>query len=127
MRAPIAIFDDDIVVRELLRDVLEVAGCTVVLCSSLMELHQAATCGAVLAIVDSWGSGQVSLGELERQQVIDLARRVPTILMSGRMWASNVTTLDELGLVAILPKPFDLQALLDIVRQSLETTRRPAT
>ena len=115
MRAPIAIFDDDATLRELLRDVLEVEGCSVVVCSSLMELHQAAVRGAVLAIVDGWGSGHLTLGYIERQQIIDLARLVPTVLMSGRTWAAKVT-VGELGLVALLPKPFDLQALLDIVR-----------
>jgi DNA-binding response OmpR family regulator len=115
MRAPIAILDDDATLRELLRDVLEVEGCSVVVCSSLMELHQAAVRGAVLAIVDGWGSGHLTLGDIERQQIIDLARLVPTVLMSGRTWAAKVTA-GELGLVALLPKPFDLQALLDIVR-----------
>ena len=115
MRAPIAIFDDDATLRELLRDVLEVEGCSVVVCSSLMELHQAAVRGAMLAIVDGWGSGHLTLGYIERQQIIDLARLVPTVLMSGRTWAAKVTA-GELGLVALLPKPFDLQALLDIVR-----------
>ena len=115
MRAPIAIFDDDATLRELLRDVLEVEGCSVVVCSSLMELHQAAVRGAMLAIVDGWGSGHLTLGDIERQQIIDLARLVPTVLMSGRTWAAKVTA-GELGLVALLPKPFDLQALLDIVR-----------
>ena len=115
MRAPIAIFDDDATLRELLRDVLELEGCSVVVCSSLMELHQAAVRGAMLAIVDGWGSGHLTLGDIERQQIIDLARLVPTVLMSGRTWAAKVTAA-ELGLVALLPKPFDLQALLDIVR-----------
>ncbi len=115
MRAPIASFDDDATLRELLRDVLEVEGCSVVVCSSLMELHQAAVRGAVLAIVDGWGSGHLTLGDIERQQIIDLARLVPTVLMSGRTWAAKVTAA-ELRLVALLPKPFDLQALLDIVR-----------
>src|SRR5438309_10195808 len=115
MRAPIAIFDDDATLRELLRDVLELEGCSVVVCSSLMELHQAAVRGAMLAIVDGWGSGHLTLGYIERQQIIDLARLVPTVLMSGRTWAAKVTA-GELGLVALLPKPFDLQALLDIVR-----------
>ncbi len=115
MRAPIASFDDDATLRELLRDVLELEGCSVVVCSSLMELHQAAVRGAMLAIVDGWGSGHLTLGDIERQQIINLARLVPTVLMSGRTWAAKVTA-GELGLVALLPKPFDLQALLDIVR-----------
>jgi DNA-binding NtrC family response regulator len=115
MRAPIAIFDDDATVRELLRDVLEAEGCTVVVCSSVMEVHQAAVRGAMLAIVDGWGPGHLALGDLERQQIIDLARLVPTVLVSGRTWATQVSA-GELQVVALLPKPFDVQALVDLVR-----------
>jgi DNA-binding NtrC family response regulator len=115
MPAPIAIFDDDATMLELLRDVLEGEGRSVVLCRSLVELHQAAVRGAALAIVDGWGAGHLNLDALERQQIMDLSRLVPTVLMSGRTWAANITA-GELGLIALLPKPFDLQALLDVVR-----------
>jgi DNA-binding response OmpR family regulator len=44
---------------------------------------------------------------------MDLGRLVPTILITGRSWATTVDA-DELGLVAVLPKPFDLHTLMDI-------------
>jgi hypothetical protein len=48
---------------------------------------------------------------------MDLARVVPAVLICARAWAAK-TSAGELGLVALLPKPFDLQDLMDIVRTS---------
>jgi len=124
MRAPIASFDDDATLRELLRDVLELEGCSVVVCSSLMELHQAAVRGAMLAIVDGWGSGHLTLGDIERQQIINLARLVPTVLMSGRTWAAKVTA-GELGLVALLPKPTSKRCWISCAPASALMITRP--
>ena len=55
------------------------------------------------------------MDQAEREQIMALARLVPTVLASGRAWAAEVSAA-ELGLAALLPKPFDLQALLDVVR-----------
>ena len=115
MPGPIAIFDDDATVLGLLQDVLESEGFAVIVCRSPLELHQAAIRGATLAITDSWGPGHRMLDQAEREQIMALARLVPTVLASGRAWAAEVSAA-ELGLAALLPKPFDLQALLDVVR-----------
>jgi DNA-binding response OmpR family regulator len=115
MPAPIAIFDDDATLLWLLCEVLEGEGFAVVACTSLLEVHQAAVRGAALAIVDTWGPGHSVLCEPEREQIRALARLVPTVLVSGRAWTARMSAA-ELGLVALLPKPFDVEALLDIVR-----------
>src|SRR5918912_1331827 len=110
----IAILEDNPTLRELLREVLEGEGHLVTVCHSLLEVHQAAISGATLAIADTWGPGQLTLGPAERQQIVDLARLVPTILISGRAWAEH-TGAQELGLAGLLPKPFDLQTWTDLV------------
>jgi hypothetical protein len=97
-------------------------GHLVIACRSLLEVHQAALRGATLAIADTWGPGQVTLGPAERQQIVDLARLVPAILISGRVWASHVCARD-LGLAGLLLKPFDLQTLIELV----DTLQPPAS
>jgi DNA-binding response OmpR family regulator len=124
MPAPIAMFDDDASVLGLLQDAFESEGFAVVVCRSVVELHQAAVRGASLAIVDSWGTDHVTLGEPERQQIMTLARLVPTVLVSGRAWTARVSAA-ELGLAALLPKPFELEALLDIARALQQSNSQP--
>jgi DNA-binding response OmpR family regulator len=114
MPARVAVFDDDASVLRLLQEILEGEEYSVVVCRSLLEVHQAAVRGASLAIVDSWGPGHLSLEQPERDQIVALARLVPTVLVSGRSWAARVSAA-ELGLIALVPKPFDLLLLLDIV------------
>src|SRR5919199_4390256 len=54
----------------MLRDVLDGEGYSVVVCRSLLEVHQAAVRGAGLAIVDSWGPGCLTLSPPEREQSV---------------------------------------------------------
>jgi DNA-binding NtrC family response regulator len=115
MRAQtIAVFEDDDVLRELLRDVLEGDQQVVVVCASPWELHQAALRGATLAITDTWGPSHLTLEHEEREQIEAVARLLPTILISGRTWTAHASAR-ELGLVALLPKPFDMDDLLEQV------------
>jgi DNA-binding response OmpR family regulator len=125
----IAMLEDDPSLRELLREVLESEGHLVIMCQSLLEVHQAAIRGASLVIADTWGPGQATLGAAERQQILDLARLVPTILTSGRAWASHAYAQD-LGLAGLLVKPFDLWTLIALVEtlqgQAPLASTRPA-
>jgi two-component system OmpR family response regulator len=46
-----------------------------------------------------------------RAYLADLASRCPVVLLSGRDWARHARPAD-LGVAAVVPKPFDLEDLL---------------
>jgi len=115
MPGTVAIYEDDAGIRTVLLDLVEMEGFEVLVCRSIFELHQAAIAGARVAIADSWGAGYEILGDPERDQIRALASVVPTILISGRRWATTVPR-DELGLAALLTKPFDVDELLRCLR-----------
>jgi DNA-binding NtrC family response regulator len=113
----IAIYDDDASIREVLCELLELEGFRAVACTSVLQLHQAAVDGARLAIADTWGPSHLSLEHQEREQIQALARLVPTILISGRDWTARMAAA-ELGLVALVQKPFNVDDLLGHVQRS---------
>jgi DNA-binding NtrC family response regulator len=119
MPAMVTIYDDDESIQTLLRDLFDGEGLTVNLCRSVMELHQTALAGARLAITDSWGTCHQCLESSEREQIRGLARLIPTILISGRAWATRAEA-SELGLVALVRKPFDVDELLQHVWSVLD-------
>jgi DNA-binding response OmpR family regulator len=108
----------------LLRDLLQGEGFRVVSCSSLLELHQAAVGEANLVLTDTWGPSHLTLTACERQQIMDLARLVPTILLTARTWAAHASAYD-LGLAAVVSKPFDLESLVNTIRQSATRAEVP--
>jgi hypothetical protein len=62
----------------------------------------------------------------ERAQVVRLAESVPTILLTGQPWASEEMA-EELGLVAVVRKPFSLSELCLGVTQTLRDWTRATT
>src|SRR3954470_22604681 len=115
MAAAVALYEDDVGIRTLLLDLLEGEGFATTVCASLLEVHQAACKDARVAVVDSWGASYQTLEAGERDQIRALARLIPTILLSGRTWAEQVNA-DELSLVALVKKPFDIEELLRYIR-----------
>jgi len=106
-------------IRELVGKVLTDAGCRVVACDSFGHLVRAAdeSPGAVV-VADFWGASDRALDAEERAQVAYLAMTAPTILLTGRPWAGEAMA-EELGLVAVVRKPFRLNDLCLCVTQTL--------
>src|SRR5262245_64791715 len=110
MRA-IILFEDDGALRDVLRAALEDEGHQVVTVRGVDQLpEQAARLPDALALVDGWGPVSGELSEADRRAIQDLAARLPTIVMTGRAWADRVAA-EELGVVALLKKPADLNRL----------------
>lgn len=112
----IAVLEDDENIRRLLVLALTFEGYTVRSCTSYEELLEiCSTSPADLVISDGWGNSTDMLGADERDSIVELARRCPTIMTTGREWAQRVDPA-ELGLLAIFRKPFELDDLLAKVR-----------
>ncbi len=117
MSVPILLLEDEPVIRDLLEAVLADEGHAVRACASRDQLMVAARdVPGALALVDFWGTSYQALGDDEREEVLALARTVPTILVSGRAWVGRECA-DELGLLALVPKPFDVDDLVDLVAE----------
>ena len=63
-------------------------------------------------VVDAFGGGYDQPDQAEREQLRSLAAHGPVVLASGRAWVQHMAPA-ELGVAAIVPKPYDLGDLLD--------------
>jgi DNA-binding NtrC family response regulator len=123
----VLLLEHEPVIRDLLGKVLADAGCRVVACDSLEHLVRAADewPGAV-AVADFWGESDRTLNDEERAEVVQLAEALPTILLAGRAWVSEEGA-EGLRLVALVPKPFDLNELCLLVTQTRRDWTRATT
>ncbi len=118
-RPRILILEDDLALRGLLQEVLQLEDFEVILRDSFDEIRAAAAEGrADIIVADFWGGPQRALSEAGREQIRELARLLPIILLTGRMWATEMTA-EELGARALMRKPFDLEDLLSAIQTSL--------
>jgi DNA-binding response OmpR family regulator len=116
----ILLLEDDAELRDLLVDVLTGEGYRVQHCASPEDVMRASDADAgALAIVDAWGDSHQTLSDEEREQIGDLARSVPTLMLTGRTWSQGLRPA-ELGLVGLVTKPFDLDEVLGIVKRSVD-------
>lgn len=126
-RGCVLILEDDPVICGLLECVFAEDGHQVLVCTSPDQLLDlAGEMPGALAVVDFWGDGHRELTGEEREQFTRLTRAVPTILITGRAWADRETG-DELGLVAIVKKPFDVFDLTGLVSDSVARLGREWT
>ena len=117
MSGTVLLLEDDAMIRDLLDAVLTDEGHVVRACASREQLLAATSeQPGALAVVDFWGESHHELSDEERREVVDLARTVPTILVSGRTWMGT-TCPEELGVLAFVPKPFDVDALAALVAE----------
>ena len=90
-------------------------GFVVVPCASLDELQRARRPGARdVAVVDCWSGPRPVPTDRECRDFALLADELPLVLVPNQIWASRVTAGD-LRVSALLPKPFELDALLEVV------------
>ncbi len=130
MARTVLLLEDDPMIRDLLDAVLSDEGYDVCPCSSRDQLLAAARdIPTSLALVDFWGESHQVLSDDERHEVVELARTVPTILVSGRAWLQSMCA-DNLGLCALVHKPFDVDQLTGLVAECsarLGNNRTPTT
>ena len=120
MTGTVLLLEDDPMIRDLLDAILTDDGHDVRPCDSRDQLLAAARdIPRSLAVVDFWGTSHQVLSDEERHEVVDLARTVPTILVSGRSWML-AECADELGVLAFVPKPFHVDELATLVAECSE-------
>jgi two-component system, NtrC family, nitrogen regulation response regulator NtrX len=112
----VLLLEDDASIRDLLALVLADDGHDVRPCGSTEEIVDlAATTPDALAVVDFWGTSHATLATDERDLLTDFAQTVPTVLVTGRGWASEEMA-QEIGLAALVRKPFDVAEMSEVVR-----------
>jgi len=114
------ILEDDPAFRTLLAELLTEEGLDHRVCHSYAELRAAAAePGVHVVLADFWGTSHLEPTVVEREEIRDLGSRAPTILLTGRSWARHELA-EDLGVVCVLPKPIDVEALVAQVRHCLE-------
>jgi len=117
----VLLLEDDDGIRDVVSLVLRDDGHDVRPCGSAEEVADlAAATPAALAVVDFWGTSHATLADDERDELADLARAIPTVLITGRDWASDEMAR-ELGLAAVVRKPFEVDDLSEVVRSCMAT------
>ena len=121
-RGRVLLLEDDLALCGLLEEALASEDLEVLTRDSYESLYGAAQArlGDVV-VADFWGGAHRALDEVARQQLEDLGRLLPVILLTGRSWAVG-TTAEQLGVRAIVHKPFDLNDLIETVAQILQST-----
>ncbi len=123
MAALIYLLEDDASLRELMAEVLrEELDARLEACATMSELRaHCTTCAPDLIVADFWGASHLTLAAAERSEISALAAIAPLVLVSARNWAQDVRATD-LGLVALLPKPLDLEGFVRALRTALAST-----
>jgi DNA-binding response OmpR family regulator len=128
MVRPILVAEDDPEIAGLLKLALEDEGYVAHFSHDSRHAVEAVRSGQYsLLIADQLAGSPTGLSEVTRHWVVQVAGSQPTVLLTGRDWAARADAeerkrlADELGVSAILPKPFDVDVLLDVVRRLLES------
>jgi DNA-binding NtrC family response regulator len=119
----IYLFEDDASLRALLTELIrEELGGDVEPCSTIGALRE--RCAARrpdLIVADFWGASHLRLDESERSEIGELGAIAPVILVSARAWAVGIASTD-LGIVALVPKPLDMETFVDVLHSALSQT-----
>ena len=116
----IYLLEDDVSLRELLAEVLrDEIGARLEVCATMAELQ--AHCQEVrpdLIVADFWGTSHLTLDDAERAEITALTAIAPVVLVSARNWALDAQAA-ELGLVALLTKPLDIDRFVTVLRAAI--------
>lgn len=114
----VLVVEDDGTIAQLLDELLRGEGYEPVHVTTRDAALRAAPDGPWRAIVaDGTGSSYLDPGDDDRAFFGELARHGPVVVNTARAWASRVTPA-ELGVVAVLPKPYDVDRLLELIAAS---------
>jgi DNA-binding response OmpR family regulator len=117
--AHVLLLEDDAATRGLLLDLFNDEGIEVTVCGSLRTLQSAVTShpGAVV-VSDSWsGVDNRAISQQLRAEIMALGSNAPVIPTTGRSWGNNIRS-GEFGNVIVLPKPYDLDELMVLIRSA---------
>jgi CheY-like chemotaxis protein len=117
----VLLLEDDKALRDVLTEVLTGEGYQVETCRTFGELYRTASeLRGDIALADFWGPSLSELADAERDEITQLSRVIPVILMTARPWADAMSA-EQLGTRALLHKPFELDELLaSIIAASVE-------
>lgn len=120
-RGRVLLLEDDLALCGLLEEALASEDLDVLTRDSFDALYAAAEARAGdVVVADFWGGAHRALDDVARQQLRELGQLLPVVLLTGRSWAVG-TTAQELGVRAIVHKPFDLNELIETVNQILQS------
>jgi DNA-binding response OmpR family regulator len=124
----VLLLEDEAALREVLAEALLGEGYQVETSRTFAELYRAAAeRRGDLALADFWGPSQLVLTDEDLAQLARLTRLLPVVLMTARCWADALTA-EQLGALALVRKPFELEELLATVGVAVrESPRHPAT
>jgi DNA-binding NtrC family response regulator len=121
---PVLVLEDDVDFRRLLLDLLADEGLDASACTTYAALLNAVYgFRRTVVLADFWGASHAELSPHERDEIRELGRHAPTILLTGRAWAVAMTP-EELNVACILSKP---PALDEVVAQVLRCMRVAAS
>jgi DNA-binding response OmpR family regulator len=126
MTSAVLLYQNDASIRDVILEVLTDEGYAVIVCDSLAAVQSAAGREpTALALIDAWGPSYGVLAESERQEICAWAAQVPAIMLTARSWAHEMSA-DDLGLLALLSKPIDLEQLVETIGQHIARVTPPA-
>ncbi len=110
--------EDDPDIREVARLALEVVGgLTILACESGEDaLARLPGFAPDLLLLDVMMPGMDGPTLLRRLRAIDSSCNVPAIFMTAKMQPDEITDLERIGAIGVIPKPFDPMRLTDNVR-----------
>jgi DNA-binding response OmpR family regulator len=121
-RGRVLLLEDDLALSGLLEEALASEDLDVLSSDSFESLFGAAQArSGDLVVADFWGGAHRALDDVARQQLRELGQLLPLVLLTGRSWAVG-TTAEELGVRAIVHKPFDLNDLIETVNAILQSS-----
>jgi len=119
-RSRVLLLEDDAALAAVLVELLAGEGFEVAVCHSHASLREALDAAdRPIVVADFWGASHAELSPCERDQIRELGRFTPTVLVTGRAWAGAVSA-DELNVACILPKPVVVDELVAQVLRCLE-------
>jgi DNA-binding NtrC family response regulator len=114
------ILEDDVEFRRVLVELLEGEAFDVSTCDSYAALLDSVREDSSLVVLaDFWGTSHTDLSSDERNQIRDLARHAPTVLLTGRSWANN-TDIADLGVIRIVVKPVLLEDIVEQIHRCMD-------
>jgi DNA-binding NtrC family response regulator len=125
-RQRILLLESDGALQGVLCDLFAYEGLDVTVCNSFAELQARVEQYPRAAVVsDSWARGDFSaLSPKHRAEIIELAKIAQVVLTTGGRWGRLLND-GELGTVAIVEKPYDMDRLMAAVRAALERASYP--
>jgi FixJ family two-component response regulator len=117
-RQLIAIVDDDALIRETLKDLLESAGYASVVFSSARGLLQSRRLAAFACLITDMRMPGTTGLELH-QELVDAGHAIPTILITAYPDDAGRARARRAGILCYLPKPVASETLLACVDEAL--------